>query len=149
MGVTLAGYVAPGFEAVRNVFAENLEAGRDLGAAFAVTHEGRPVVDLYGGIADNATGAAWTSETLQVLYSGTKGLVALVVLMLVDRGLLDLEAPVAQVDGVCRSGQGWHPHHRSRDALRPAPEGPHAAERGRHNRRLADGVTARRTAGRL
>ncbi len=97
MGVTLAGYVAPGFEAVRNVFAENLEAGRDLGAAFAVTHEGRPVVDLYGGIADNATGAAWTSETLQVLYSGTKGLVALVVLMLVDRGLLDLEAPVAQV----------------------------------------------------
>src|ERR1700744_5942498 len=63
MGVTLAGHVAPGFEAVRDVFAENLETGRDLGAAFAVTYEGRLVVDLYGGIADRATGDAWTDET--------------------------------------------------------------------------------------
>jgi CubicO group peptidase (beta-lactamase class C family) len=96
-GVTLAGFVAPGFEAVRDAFAENLETGRDLGAAFALTHEGRPVVDLYGGIADSATGAAWTDETLQVIYSGTKGLVALALLMLVDRGQLDLNAPVARV----------------------------------------------------
>jgi CubicO group peptidase (beta-lactamase class C family) len=88
------GWVAPGLEPVRDVFVENFAERDELGAAFAVTLGGRPVVDLWGGIADEATGGAWNEDTAQVIFSGTKGLVALCLLMLADRGELELDAPV-------------------------------------------------------
>ncbi len=88
------GFVAPGFEAVAEEFARNFTIRGDLGAAFAATHRGRPVVDVWGGEA--ATGRPWAEDTLQVIYSGTKGLMAACVLKLVERGQLDLEAPVAR-----------------------------------------------------
>jgi len=88
------GFVAPGFEAVAEEFARNFTVRKDLGAAFAATVEGRPVVDLWGGEA--APGRAWAEDSLQVIYSGTKGLMAAVVLMLIERGQLDLNAPVAR-----------------------------------------------------
>jgi CubicO group peptidase (beta-lactamase class C family) len=90
--MSVGGHVAPGFEAVRETFAETLG---DHGAAFAVTIAGEPVVDLWGGVADDRSGRPWQAGTLQVIFSGTKGLVALCLLMLADRGQLDLEAPVA------------------------------------------------------
>lgn len=89
------GFVAPGFEPVRDRFAANLADG-ELGAAFAATVGGEPVVDLWGGVADAGTGSPWEEDTLCVLYSGTKGLTATCMLGLIDRGLLDLEAPVAE-----------------------------------------------------
>jgi CubicO group peptidase (beta-lactamase class C family) len=88
----VSGHVAPGFEAVHEAFAGIL----DLGAAFAVTVGGETVVDLWGGVADDRTGRPWQADTLQVIFSGTKGLVALCLLMLADRGQVDLEAPVAR-----------------------------------------------------
>lgn len=88
------GFVAPGFEAVAEEFARNFTIRGDVGAAFAATHNGRLVVDLWGGEA--APGRPWQQNTLQVIYSGTKGLMAACVLKLVERGLLDLNAPVAQ-----------------------------------------------------
>jgi CubicO group peptidase (beta-lactamase class C family) len=94
--VLVDGYVADGFEAVRDAFIENLRHRGELGAAFAVSGDGEPVVDLWGGIADAETGRAWRRDTLQVIFSGTKGLVALCLLMLVDRGELDMQAPVAR-----------------------------------------------------
>jgi CubicO group peptidase (beta-lactamase class C family) len=94
--VLVDGYVADGFEAVRDAFIENLRHRGELGAAFAVSGDGEPVVDLWGGIADAETGRAWQRDTLQVIFSGTKGLVALCLLMLVDRGELDMQAPVAR-----------------------------------------------------
>jgi len=90
------GAVAPGFEAVREAFADNLRARGELGAAFAVTLDGQPVVDLWGGLADGERGRPWQADTLQVIFSGTKGLVALCLLMLADREALDLDAPVAR-----------------------------------------------------
>jgi CubicO group peptidase (beta-lactamase class C family) len=87
--------VAPGFEKVRDAFGENLALSSELGAAFAATVDGHLVVDIWGGTADPNVSRPWNRDTLQVIFSGTKGLVALCVLMLVDRGLLDLEAPVA------------------------------------------------------
>ena len=92
----VGGYVAPGFEGVRAAFAENLRERGELGAAFAVTHEGVLVVDLWGGVADPETGRPWRQDTLQLIFSGTKGLVALCLAMLVDRGRLELDAPVAR-----------------------------------------------------
>lgn len=90
------GFVAPGFEPVRDAFLANLRERGEVGAAFAVTRDGEPVVDLWGGLADPERGRPWRRDTLQAIFSGTKGLVALCLLMLADRGRLDLEAPVAR-----------------------------------------------------
>jgi CubicO group peptidase (beta-lactamase class C family) len=89
------GRVADGFEAVREVFAETLD-GSPGGAAFAAVVDGRPVVDLWGGVADPGTGAAWGEDTAVTLFSGTKGLIAACMLILVERGLIDLDAPVVR-----------------------------------------------------
>lgn len=88
------GFVTPGFEAVAEEFARNFTVRHDVGAAFAATHRGRLVVDIWGGEA--APGRPWQRDTLQVIYSGTKGLMAACVLKLVERGQLDLDAPVAR-----------------------------------------------------
>jgi len=90
------GHVAPGFEPVADAFARNFAELGELGAAFAAMHEGRPVVDLWGGVADDATGRPWREDTLQLVFSGTKGLVALCVTMLIDRGLVGLDDPVCR-----------------------------------------------------
>lgn len=86
------GFVAPGFEAVAEEFERNFTERGDKGAAFAAYHQGRPVVDIWGGEA--APGKPWKDDTLQVVFSGTKGLVAGCVLKLVEDGKLDLDAPV-------------------------------------------------------
>jgi CubicO group peptidase (beta-lactamase class C family) len=93
--VLVDGHVADGFEAVREAFADNLRHRGDLGAAFAMTCDGEAVVDLWGGAADGG-GRPWRPDTLQVIFSGTKGLVALCLLILVDRGALDMQAPVSR-----------------------------------------------------
>ncbi|HEV7941466.1 MAG TPA: serine hydrolase domain-containing protein [Solirubrobacteraceae bacterium] len=92
--VEVGGSVAPGFEQVRDAFAENFELRGEIGAAFAATLDGLPVVDLWGGVADSAANRPWQQDTLQIIFSGTKGLAALCVTMLIDRGLLKLEDPV-------------------------------------------------------
>jgi CubicO group peptidase (beta-lactamase class C family) len=103
----LNGFVEPGFEAVRDAFAANFERDPDplnallgvdvgeVGAAVAVFHRGRPVVDLWGGIADRATGRPWAEDTLELIFSSTKGITAIAANLLAQRGLLDLDAPVA------------------------------------------------------
>ncbi|MBP2325742.1 CubicO group peptidase (beta-lactamase class C family) [Kibdelosporangium banguiense] len=89
------GQVAAGFEAVRDAFAANFADGLEVGAAVSVYLHGRPVVDLWGGTADPETGRPWERDTLQVVYSTTKAATATCVLLLVQRGELDLDAPVA------------------------------------------------------
>ncbi|WP_406483987.1 serine hydrolase domain-containing protein [Streptomyces sp. NBC_01568] len=93
---TIDGEVAPGFEPVREAFMENFTQHGDIGAAVCVYWHGRPVVDLWGGVADPETGRPWTRDTLQLVYSATKGATATAAHMLVERGLLDLDAPVAK-----------------------------------------------------
>ncbi|MFJ3500531.1 serine hydrolase domain-containing protein [Streptomyces sp. NPDC090135] len=92
---TIDGGTAPGFEPVREAFAANFERYGDIGAAVCVYWRGRPVVDLWGGTADPGTGRPWTRDTLQLVYSATKGATATAAHMLAERGLLDLDAPVA------------------------------------------------------
>lgn len=90
------GYVAEGFGAVRDAFAKNFDDRAELGAAFAVCLDGRAVVDLWGGVAQQTPFRPWTRETLQLVFSGTKGFVAVCLLLLLERGQLDLDAPVAR-----------------------------------------------------
>ncbi|MEW2622719.1 serine hydrolase domain-containing protein [Streptomyces sp. NPDC048106] len=91
----IGGEVAAGFEPVREAFAENFARHGDIGAAVCVYRDGHPVVDLWGGIADPRTGRPWTRDTLQLVYSATKGVTATVVHLLAQRDELDLDAPVA------------------------------------------------------
>jgi CubicO group peptidase (beta-lactamase class C family) len=91
----VSGFVAPGFEIVRDAFAANFAVRGEVGAAFAAYLDGEPVVDLWGGVADQSTQAPWREDTLCIVYSGTKGVVATAMLMLVDRGKISLEEPVA------------------------------------------------------
>ena len=90
-----SGSIDPRFAALRDAFAENFTDGLEQGAAIAVTLDGKVVVDLWGGHADAEGHRPWTSDTLVNVWSTTKGPVALAIAMLVDRGLLDYEAPVA------------------------------------------------------
>jgi CubicO group peptidase (beta-lactamase class C family) len=92
---TIDGEVAAGFEPVHEAFAANFAQRDDIGAAVCVYRDGRPVVDLWGGTADPDTGRPWTRDTLQLVYSATKGATATAAHLLVQRGVLDLDAPVA------------------------------------------------------
>ena len=91
----IGGSVEPGFEGVREAFAQNFVEHGDIGAATAVYVGGRKVVDLWGGVADVATGAPYEEDTLQLVFSTTKGATAACANLLADRGELDLDAPVA------------------------------------------------------
>ncbi|MBT3158803.1 beta-lactamase family protein [Streptomyces sp. CHA1] len=93
---TIHGEVAAGFEPVREAFTANFAQRGDIGAAVCVYQYGRPVVDLWGGVADPETGRPWTRDTLQLVYSATKGATATAAHMLAERGALDLDAPVAK-----------------------------------------------------
>ncbi|WP_189957774.1 serine hydrolase domain-containing protein [Streptomyces alanosinicus] len=93
---TIDGEVAAGFEPVLEAFAANFDRHADIGAALCVYHDGRPVVDLWGGVTDPSIGYPWTRDTLQLVYSATKGATATAVHLLAQRGVLDLDAPVAR-----------------------------------------------------
>ncbi len=90
------GRVAPGFEPVREAFVANFTRRGDTGAACCVYLRGRPVVDVWGGLADTTTGRAWTEDTAQLVFSATKGVTAVCAHMLVEQGRLDLDAPIAR-----------------------------------------------------
>ncbi|NNN33103.1 beta-lactamase family protein [Streptomyces sp. S3(2020)] len=89
------GTVAEGFEPVRDAFVRNFEALGDRGAAVAVYRDGRRVVDLWAGTRDVDGTEPWQRGTAQIMRSATKGVAAAVPLLLAQRGLLDLDAPVA------------------------------------------------------
>lgn len=89
------GEVAPGFERVREAFQKNFDDGSEVGAAFSAYHQGRKVADLWGGVADVATGAPWQEDTLILVFSTTKGATAICANRLAQEGRLDVDAPVA------------------------------------------------------
>lgn len=83
------------FDAVRTALGKYLESGDELGASIAVDIDGDVVVDLWGGFADEARTTPWAKDTIVNVWSSTKTLTSLAALVLVDRGELDLRAPVA------------------------------------------------------
>jgi CubicO group peptidase (beta-lactamase class C family) len=93
--ISIEGDVAPGFERVRDAFGDNFEGHGDVGAAVCVYRHGRKVVDLWGGLADAATGRPWKTDTLQLVYSATKAATATCAHLLAQRGELDLDKPAA------------------------------------------------------
>jgi CubicO group peptidase (beta-lactamase class C family) len=94
--VIINGFCDDRFKAVKEVFAKNFEDGLDVGASFAATIDGKYVIDIWAGYADVAKTRSWERDTIINVYSTTKVMTVLCTLMCVDRGLLDLEAPVAK-----------------------------------------------------
>lgn len=93
--VEIHGHCDDRFSAVRDAFAKNFEDGLEVGASFAATIDGETIVDIWGGWADGEQTRPWERDTIVNVYSTTKVMAALCMHMLVDRGLLDLDAPVA------------------------------------------------------
>lgn len=89
------GAVESGYEPVRDAFATNLRVGEDVGAAVCIYRHGECVVDLWGGTI-RPGGPDYPQDALQLLFSTSKGLVALCLAQLVDLGEVDLNSPVAK-----------------------------------------------------
>jgi CubicO group peptidase (beta-lactamase class C family) len=84
------------FEKVREAFIANFVERGDVGASAAVYIDGEPVVDLWGGYFDESRSKLWERDTIVNNFSTTKTMTALCMLILADRGELDLDAPVAK-----------------------------------------------------
>ena len=95
MALRVDGLIESGFEAVRDAFARNFEEHGEIGAGFSAHVGGRKVVDIWGGVADESTGRSYEEDTLQLVFSSTKGATASCMNLLLQRGLIDLDAPVA------------------------------------------------------
>jgi CubicO group peptidase (beta-lactamase class C family) len=93
---SVQGFAAPRFAALREGFEKSFAAGREIGASFAACLDGEPVVDLWGGHADAAKTKPWQRDTIVNVFSTTKAMAALCLHMLADRGVLELDAPVAR-----------------------------------------------------
>ncbi len=89
------GFCKAGFEPVREAFEANFDKGLEKGASVAVTRDGEMVVDLWAGEA-RPDGTPWAEDTIVNVYSTTKMMAAVCVLLLADRGELDFDAPVAR-----------------------------------------------------
>ncbi len=96
MAVKVEGTCDPKFNRVKDVFVENFEKRNEVGAAAAVMLDGKSVVDIWAGHADREKTKPWTRNTLVNVYSTTKGVTAICAHRLADKGLLDIDAPVAK-----------------------------------------------------
>jgi len=92
---TVEGHVSPGFEAVREAFAENFIHRHELGGACCAYVHGEKVRDLWGGSRNKETGEPWERDTMVLVYSATKGLSAMTLAIAHSRGWLDYEERVA------------------------------------------------------
>ena len=91
----ISGFVKPGFEAVRDAFAENFECRNELGAACCIYHRGERVVDLWGGVRNEDTGEPWEEDTMVIVFSTTKGMSGLAVALAHSQGLFDYDERVS------------------------------------------------------
>ncbi len=96
MAVKVEGTCDPKFNRVKDAFVENFEKRNEVGAAAAVVLDGKSVVDIWAGHADREKTRPWTRDTLVNVYSTTKGVTAICAHRLADKGLLDIDAPVAK-----------------------------------------------------
>jgi len=94
--MTIHGKFDSKFSRVCDALAQNLESGADIGASVAVYIDGEPVVDIWGGWLDREHTKPWARDTIVNTFSTTKTMTALCALILADRGVLDLNAPIAK-----------------------------------------------------
>lgn len=95
MTVDIHGFTTPAFAPLRDAFAACFPMGQH-GGSVAVVHRGELVAELWGGYSDAAQDQSWRQDTLVNVWSTTKGIAAIAMAMLVDRGLAAYDDPVAK-----------------------------------------------------
>ena len=90
------GVCDPAFAAVRDEFERNFRERGEVGAAVCVYRDGKPVVDLWGGHKDLGRTVPWAQDTIVIMNSVAKSMCALSTHILIDRGAIDFDAPVAR-----------------------------------------------------
>lgn len=95
-GVRIHGSCDPAFAGVLDEFANNFSSRDEVGASLSLSIDGATKVDLWGGFSDAQRSIPWQQDTVSVVFSCTKGATALCAQLLIDRGLLDLQAPVTR-----------------------------------------------------
>ena len=83
------------FEKVFDLFKNNIESSGEIGASFAVFHEGKLIIDLYGGYRNKEKTKVWDKDTIVNIHSTSKGIVAMIIAHLIDKGLIDLNENVS------------------------------------------------------
>ena len=91
----LSGSCDERFDAVRDALQRNVDSGEEVGASLVLDLDGEIAIDLWGGFLDEARTVPWTRDTITNVWSTTKTVTSLAALMLVERGQLDVDAPVA------------------------------------------------------
>lgn len=94
--IKIHGHADEAWAPVADVFRSNFERDSEIGAACALYVDGELVVDLWGGFADREAARPWREDTVVLVWSTTKGATAICAHILVERGELDLDAPVAR-----------------------------------------------------
>lgn len=93
--LSIHGFVQPGFEAVREAFADNFRHRHELGGACCIYRHGEKVVDLWGGVRNRFTEEPWEENTMVIVFSTTKGMAAMTLALAHSRGWLDYEERVS------------------------------------------------------
>src|SRR6476469_1823156 len=106
------GFVADGFEAVRETLQGFVDDGRETGAGLSIWRDGREVVQLCAGWADAQRRHPWRGDTLVQPYSLSKPFAAFAALVAVKDGAMELDEPVAKY------WQSYGRHGKDRTTLR-------------------------------
>jgi CubicO group peptidase (beta-lactamase class C family) len=96
MSVEVKGFCHERFRSLGEVFRANFDDDLEIGASFAVTWRGKPVVDLWGGWANPKRTRLWRKNTLTLVFSVTKIMLLLSLFRLIDRGRIKLDEPVCR-----------------------------------------------------
>jgi CubicO group peptidase (beta-lactamase class C family) len=96
MTTEIQGYCEVGFLPLRDAFLANFEDDLEIGASFAAMYRGRMVADMWAGYADSGRTRPWEQDTIVPVASTTKMMLMIGALIVIERGLLDLDTPVAR-----------------------------------------------------
>ena len=89
------GYCDSKFKEIEDILRDSIESGYEIGASVAVSYNKEMIVDLHGGFKDESKNIAWDKDTIVNTYSVTKGVTAICIAMLIDRGQLDVNKKVS------------------------------------------------------
>jgi CubicO group peptidase (beta-lactamase class C family) len=92
----IGGHWRPEFDGVVEEFRRNFTDRGEVGASLCVRLDGQSAIDVWGGVADPVTGRRWEQDTVCVVFSSTKGALAMIAHLMAQAGELDLDAPVVQ-----------------------------------------------------
>lgn len=85
----------PRFQSIKDIFSNSINSGFETGAALSIEYKGEMVINLWGGFQDEQKTLEWNEDTLVNVFSVTKGITAICVLMLIDKGQIDINKKVS------------------------------------------------------